>query len=192
MADPINNRCTNRQSLFLISKSQTGIQLKRKQRGLGVTNQVTKLFTIEEANKALPLVRLITQDLAELSEEVFQRQQRLARLSGGREITGDDPYSEELMLVQEQLDTQMQRLNELIDEVRDLGAEPKNGPGGRIDLVDFPSDMDGRMVYLCWQLGEPNVSHWHELDAGFAGRQVLPEFEVLPGYSDSEVDASMN
>lgn len=157
-----------------------------------MTNQVTKLFTIEEANKALPLVRLITQDLAELSEEVFQRQQRLAKLSGGREITGDDPYSEELMLVQEQLDSQMQRLNELIDELRDLGAEPKNGPGGRIDLVDFPSDMDGRMVYLCWQLGEPNVSHWHELDAGFAGRQVLPELEVLPGYSDPEVDASMN
>ena len=96
------------------------------------------------------------------------------------------------MLVQEQLDVQMQRLNELIDELRELGAEPKNGPGGRIDLVDFPSDMDGRMVYLCWQLGEANVSHWHELDAGFAGRQVLPGYEVLPGYSDPEVDASMN
>ncbi|MFL2870700.1 MAG: DUF2203 domain-containing protein [Pirellulaceae bacterium] len=157
-----------------------------------MTNQVTKLFTIEEANKALPLVRLITQDLAELSEEVFQRQQRLSRVASGREITGDDPYSEELMLVQEQLDIQMQRLNELIDELRELGAEPKNGPGGRIDLVDFPSNMEGRMVYLCWQLGEPNVSHWHELDAGFAGRQVLPGYEVLPGFSDPEVDASMN
>lgn len=157
-----------------------------------MTNQVTKLFTIEEANKALPLVRLITQDLAELSEEVFQRQQRLSRVASGREITGDDPYSEELMLVQEQLDIQMQRLNELIDELRELGAEPKNGPGGRIDLVDFPSNMESRMVYLCWQLGEPNVSHWHELDAGFAGRQVLPGYEVLPGFSDPEVDASMN
>ena len=94
-----------------------------------MTNQVTKLFTIEEANKALPLVRLITQDLAELSGEVFQRQQRLSRLASGREITGGDPYSEELMLVQEQLDVQMQRLNELIDELRELGAEPKNGPG---------------------------------------------------------------
>jgi|TARA_B100000530_G_C15909621_1_gene468816 hypothetical protein len=161
-------------------------------RGQAVTNQVTKLFTIEEANKALPLVRLITQDLAELSGEVFQRQQRLSRLASGREITGDDPYSEELMLVQEQLDVQMQRLNELIDELRELGAEPKNGPGGRIDLVDFPSDMDGRMVYLCWQLGEANVSHWHELDTGFAGRQVLPGYEVLPEFSDPEVDASMN
>ena len=40
-------------------------------------------------------------------------------------------------------------------------------------LIDFPCRMDGREVYLCWRLGEPEVGHWHELDAGFAGRQKL-------------------
>jgi hypothetical protein len=42
-----------------------------------------------------------------------------------------------------------------------------------IDTVDFPSNRDGQVVYLCWQLGEDEISHWHELEAGFAGRQQL-------------------
>lgn len=40
-------------------------------------------------------------------------------------------------------------------------------------LIDFPSIRDGREVYLCWVDGEPDISHWHELDAGFGGRQPL-------------------
>ena len=45
-------------------------------------------------------------------------------------------------------------------------------------LIDFPSLHDGREVYLCWRLGEPQVAYWHELDAGFAGRQKLSAEEV--------------
>jgi hypothetical protein len=40
-------------------------------------------------------------------------------------------------------------------------------------LVDFPTIRDGREVYLCWQLGEESVSHWHDLESGFGGRQPL-------------------
>ena len=40
-------------------------------------------------------------------------------------------------------------------------------------LVDFPSEMNGRHVLLCWRLGEPEVQFWHEVDAGYAGRQPL-------------------
>jgi hypothetical protein len=40
-------------------------------------------------------------------------------------------------------------------------------------LVDFPSLRDGEEIYLCWEAGEPRVAHWHEPDAGFAGRQPL-------------------
>ena len=59
---------------------------------------------------------------------------------------------------------------EYVDELRQLGIETKSVTEG---LVDFPAIMDGRMVYLCWRLGELRVSHWHELDAGFRGRQPL-------------------
>ena len=40
-------------------------------------------------------------------------------------------------------------------------------------LIDFPALVDGAEVWLCWQLGEDDVAHWHELDTGFGGRQPL-------------------
>jgi hypothetical protein len=79
-------------------------------------------------------------------------------------------YSEELAQIEEELEKDGQQLHVYVEELRDLGVEPKNGPEG---LIDFPSQMDGRIVYLCWKLGESEVLHWHELDAGFRGRQSL-------------------
>lgn len=135
-----------------------------------VSYQPKKFFTVEEANASLPLVRAIVQDLAELSREVIERRQRLSQLLAGREIESDDPYSSELAQIEEELGKDSQRLQEYVEELRQLGVEPKNGPDG---LVDFPSMMEDRIVYLCWKLGEPEVMYWHELDAGFRGRQPL-------------------
>ncbi|MAX22814.1 MAG: hypothetical protein CMJ60_11710 [Planctomycetaceae bacterium] len=142
-------------------------------------NQTLKLFTIEQANASLPLVRAITSDLAELSSVVFERQRHLATISSGRELgEATDPYAEEVVHEQAELERQTARLHELIDELRALGAEPKNGPGGRIDLVDFPAEKDGRVIYLCWRLGEASVEHWHEIDAGFNGRRSVTDLVV--------------
>ena len=144
-------------------------------------NQTMKLFTIEEANASLPLVRAITTDLAELSSRVFQRQRHFDSVSAGRELSAEDGlYSEELIHEQSELERQKDRLNDLIDELRALGAEPKTGPSGAIDLVDFPSQRDDRMVYLCWKLGEDSVEHWHELNTGFSGRQSLTDVAETP------------
>ena len=57
------------------------------------------------------------------------------------------------------------------DELRKLGVELKDHNTG---LIDFPCRMGDREVYLCWRLGEPEVGYWHEVNAGFAGRQKLP------------------
>jgi hypothetical protein len=145
-----------------------------------------KLFTVDQANAALPLVRAIASDLAQLSREVIDRRERLAQLRSGREIKSYGPYSEELAQVEEELEKDTHRLQEYVEELRALGVEPKNGPEG---LVDFPSFMDGRLVYLCWKLGEPEVLHWHELDTGFSGRQPLTAGSVadhgLLGEGDS-------
>jgi hypothetical protein len=132
--------------------------------------QPKRLFTVEQANAILPLVRAITTDLANLSREVIERRERLGLLSARRPAGSKDLYSEELAQIQEELEKDGQRLQEYVQELRDLGVEPKNGPEG---LIDFPSLLDGRIVYLCWKLGEPEVLHWHELDAGFRGRQSL-------------------
>ena len=68
-------------------------------------------------------------------------------------------------------------LQEFVNELRQLGVEPK-GPGG---LVDFPAELDGRQVYLCWKLGESEVLHWHEIDAGFEDRQPLTAESTAAG-----------
>jgi hypothetical protein len=79
-------------------------------------------------------------------------------------------YTEELAQIEEELDKDSEQLQAYVDELRELGVEPKSGPEG---LVDFPSLMDDQIVFLCWKLGEPEVTHWHAIDAGFAGRQSL-------------------
>jgi hypothetical protein len=130
-----------------------------------------KLFTPEQANAALPLVRAIVKDLAELSREVIERRERLTVLQGGRDRQArGDLYAQELEQIEQEIEKDTERLQEYVDELRQLGVEPKNGPDG---LVDFPAMIDGRPVYLCWKLGEAEVMHWHDLEAGFRGRQPL-------------------
>ena len=129
-----------------------------------------RLFTIEQANAMLPLVRAITSDLASLARDVVERRHRLALLTAGREHKKGDPYSDELVQTEKDLQLDSQRLTEYMNELQDLGVEPKGAVEG---LVDFPAEMDGRIVFLCWKLGEPEVLHWHDLESGFAGRQSL-------------------
>ena len=138
------------------------------------SEKTIKLFTVEEANATLPLVRAIMHDLATLSQELVERRQRLDHLQMGREADEGDPYTEELNQIQEELDSQVSRLQEYVNELRVLGVEPKNGPDGLIDLVDFPAEIDGQRVYLCWRLGEAEVLFWHDTENGFAGRQRIP------------------
>jgi hypothetical protein len=136
-------------------------------------SETKKYYTVEEANQALPLVRAIVSDIVSKYAEVSERKARLdqirqSRNSGGRR-TGD-MYREELQQVEDELDKEITRLQEFIEELDDLGVELKDIGRG---LVDFRTLMDGREVYLCWLLGEEEIGHWHELDAGFAGRQSL-------------------
>ena len=146
-----------------------------------------KLFTVEEANAALPLVRAITSDLVELSREVMDRRERLALLGGRRSGTTQDAYSEELAQIEEELEKDKEQLQVYVEELRALGVEPKSGPEG---LVDFPSLMDGRVVFLCWKFGEPEVTHWHELEAGFAGRQSLVAGSMAQDADEPQDDES--
>ena len=149
-----------------------------------------RLFTVDEANATLPLVSAICRDLSALSREVVERRERLSFLLAGRDTDAEDLYREELTQIEEELNSDNRRLEEYLQELRDLGVEPKNGIEG---LVDFPAEMDGKVVYLCWKLGEPEVLYWHDIDAGFRGRQPLtadsgaatgPSGEGLDGGAD--------
>src|SRR3954469_13117679 len=129
-----------------------------------------RYYSVEEANRTLPLVKAIVTDIVHQFRVVNDLKQRLAGVLNERRRPSSDPYLEELAQTQGELETEEEKLAAFIDELTKLGVELK-GPDG---LCDFYSLMDGREVYLCWRLGEPEVLHWHELNAGVAGRKPLP------------------
>jgi len=142
-----------------------------------------RLFTIDQANAMLPLVRAITTDLAGLAKDVVERRHRLALLTSGRDLKPGDPYSDELAQMESDLERDAARLQEYVEELRELGVEPKGAVEG---LVDFPCKMDGRVVLLCWRLGESEVLYWHDLESGFGGRQPLTAGSVSGGYEQDD------
>ena len=127
-----------------------------------------KYFNVAEANATLPLVRSIVKDITELAAGLRDRNERLMRLGGGR--GRGEAHREELETLQADLDRAQDQMKDYVQELHALGVELKDYFTG---LIDFPSEMDGREVYLCWRLGEPEVGHWHELEAGFLGRRKL-------------------
>jgi hypothetical protein len=131
-----------------------------------VTDTLT-VWTVERANRALPLVRRIADDLVRthaLWRELVERYE----IAASRSLATDpDPEAEQL---QRELQRAAEEIEGFVSELTELGVECKSLETA---LLDFPAERDGRPVYLCWQRGEVTVSHWHELDSGFAGRQPL-------------------
>jgi hypothetical protein len=134
-----------------------------------------RLFTVEEANAMLPLVRAIVTDLVELSRDVIERQQRLAHLPAAREADPNDPYASETAQFEDELKKDRQRLHGFVKELVDLGVIPESSlEGPLVGVVDFPTRMEGRVTYLSWKLGDAEVLFWRELDAKLLDRQPLP------------------
>jgi hypothetical protein len=129
-----------------------------------------RVFTVEEANATLPLVRAIVADLVSLSREVVERRSRLSMLLPGAEPSRHDPFREELSQIEEEVEKDSRRLREYVAELRALGVEPTNTDEG---VVDFPAVIDDRKIFLCWKLGEPRVAYWHEHGAGDRNRRPL-------------------
>ena len=146
-----------------------------------------KTFTVEEANARLPLVRAIVSDLMQLAAELSERRDRLSQLSRGRTDDPSDVYQAEVEHVERELEKDSDRLSEYLRELLELGVEPKSAVSG---LVDFPAIIDGKLAYLCWKHDEPEILYWHEIDAGFAGRQSLTVDSVASSdHADGSFDA---
>ncbi|HVH38627.1 MAG TPA: DUF2203 domain-containing protein [Gemmatimonadaceae bacterium] len=123
-------------------------------------------WTAERANRALPLVRRIAADLVQRYAE-WQSLVGDFELASTRHSHADEAEATRLAQEVQHAATEIEGF---VRELTELGVEVKSLETG---LLDFPGEMDGRPVLFCWMLGEPRVAHWHEVDAGFAGRQPL-------------------
>lgn len=139
--------------------------------------QPRKLFTVDEANRMLPLVRRIVADITATHEQLVTKHERFRQLAPEGTVGIDSVHWEELARIRDELEADQERLLDFAKELVDLGVELKGEADG---LVDFPALRDGRVVYLCWKQGEPSVGHWHEIAEGFRGRRPIEPAEIFP------------
>ena len=128
-----------------------------------------KFFTLAEANRTLPLVKRIVQDVASYYptwKDLVAKYELVA--AQARPDWGESP---EQLAIKAQIDDVARKINECLVELEQIGCEFKGEEG----LVDFHGTLEGREILWCWKLGEDRITHWHELDAGFKGRQPIPE-----------------
>ena len=127
-----------------------------------------KLFTLEEAERTLPLVRRVVQDLTAEYPVWRAAVVRFEMLTGG--ARADWGESGDLAAAREAVGAHAERINRYLQELETVGCVFKGFDAG---LVDFYSLRDDRPIFLCWRLGEDRITHWHEIDSGFAGRQPI-------------------
>lgn len=124
-----------------------------------------KLFTVEEANSLLPSVRPIVRAIQKSHRQIIAFGTRAKHAAAGAEDGGgglsDGPRYAQLLV----------KLSSQAGRIEGLGIQLKDYHQG---LIDFPSMRDGRVVLLCWKADEGDeVEWWHDVEAGFAGRQPL-------------------
>jgi hypothetical protein len=130
--------------------------------GMGI-----KLFTLDEANALLPEVTPLLISLRDLKEQLDAATAALERFTP---VMRGNGHGMEAIGLERQIAELIARIAPGLREIAELGIEVKDINQG---LIDFPSVRDGRIVYLCWRLGEGEIAYWHDLDAGFAGREPI-------------------
>ncbi len=125
-----------------------------------------RYFTLHEANEALKVIRPWMGEIQEIRRKILANQpeawpaiEKSAGNGGNRALSN---------MVQD-----FERLDALVHQIQYLGAQIKDINMG---LLDFPALKDGREVYLCWKHGEGDIAFWHEVEAGYAGRQSIETF----------------
>ncbi len=123
-------------------------------------------FTLDEANAALEIIRPLLKVILGIRDEILQKQ---PEVWPAIERSAGNGGNATLSRIAEDFD----RLDSLVHKVLATGVQVKDINSG---LLDFPALRDGKEVLLCWKYGEDRIAFWHEVDAGYAGRQPIEEF----------------
>jgi len=123
-------------------------------------------FTLQEANEALVTIRPLMDEVQAIRQKILENQPEAwpaiekSAGNGGNRAIG-------------QMIQDFERFDELVHRIQDTGVLIKDI---NVGLLDFPALKNEREVYLCWQYGEDDIQFWHEVEAGFAGRQPIENF----------------
>jgi hypothetical protein len=129
-----------------------------------------KLFTLAEANRTLPLVKRIVQDIMTVYPQWKDLVAQYELVAAQAKPEWGE--STEQLNLKAQVDAVAARINSFLRELEQVGCEFKGFDEG---LVDFHGRLEEREILWCWKSGEDRISHWHELESGYAGRQPIPE-----------------
>jgi hypothetical protein len=124
-----------------------------------------RIFTLAEAQALLPTLRTLLSDVGEAWSHVRELNPEVQK---ARDASAFDGFSK----VGVEYVEAVSHLIFLIHQIKDMGVVLKDADQG---LCDFPYMRQGRVVYLCWKLGEESIGFWHDIESGFAGREPLDE-----------------
>lgn len=127
-------------------------------------------FTLEEAEALLPKVREILLRMRHAKAQIDEIRGELGDVAGRATGNGHVVDADAVAEKRRRAESLVDMLNQDLSRMQEWGVEVKSVDEG---LVDFPSEREGRIVYLCWRLGEEHIGWWHETWTGFAGRQPL-------------------
>ena len=124
-----------------------------------------RIFTLSEATGLLPRLRGVLEDVGQAWGRIKDLNPEIQKVRDKIPLDGFTPYGVEYV-------DSVSRLLFLLHQVKEMGVILKDVDKG---LCDFPYMRQGRVVYLCWHLGEDSIEYWHDIDAGFGGRAPLDD-----------------
>ncbi len=143
---------------------------------------MSKIFTLQEAERLVPIVKEWLQRAIESKSEVETVERELQGIRKRIDLLGGSKINPAAVLeLKRATDEALRTLRDVVGQIEASGCLVKDLDSG---LVDFPALLGDEEVYLCWKLGEDSIDYWHRVEEGFAGRK--PVGDHFGRSSDSE------
>ena len=124
-----------------------------------------RIFTLAEATGLLPRLRSVLQDIGDAWRRMKELNPEIQKVRDKVPQDGFSPHGVDYV-------DSVSRLLFLLHQIKEMGVLLKDVEKG---LCDFPYMRQGRVVYLCWHLGEDSIEYWHDIETGFGGREPLDD-----------------
>ena len=131
-----------------------------------------RLFTVDEANGLLPKVRVLVEQVLENIRRLKSASETVIRKEG---LEPETPNLMNRLRDDSEIAKLIGQVKGWVEEINSYGCICKGVEQG---LIDFPCMLGAEVVFLCWQIGESSVNHWHRIEDGFAGRKLLLDTEA--------------